>query len=253
MGHAVVFLNYNRVKRLILERDSFALAAVDDDLLRGRLLHLEAGSGGHLCDRVLTGVHLFPLLMELDLPIGVREDIAEVDGAGGVGGFPIAGIGHMELGPLNGSARHAVLLEDGQLRGLVVFEHDGFLVARVQTDRLLPVGVLAGEVVGRGDGLLCDAVAAGDNPQGNRTVRAGSHIVLIVAVNALNGEHRARNNGVRVSVNFGDGQKGLLEVVKNQFPILSGAEVNGLRGFICHHIGVGDRFLNHFIAVHGDV
>ena len=76
---------------------------------------------------------------------------------------------------------------------------------------------------------------------------------MIVAVNALDGEHRAGDNIVCVSINFSDSQEGLFEVVKNQLPILAGGEVDGLRGFITHHIRVGDGLLNDLIAVHGDV
>ena len=191
--------------------------------------------------------------MHLDFAPGIGENIPVVDGAGGLRRLAVAGVGDVELGPLNRSARHTVLLEDGQLRGLVVLERDGFLIAGVQADRLLPVCVPAGEVVGRGHGLLRDFVGAGGQPQGNRSVRAGGHIVAIVAVNGLDGEHSAGDNIICIGIKFGDGQKGLLQIIENQLPFLAGAEVDGLHGFIPHHIGVRDGLLNDFITVHGDI
>ena len=200
------------------ECQSLTLASVDDDLLRGRFLHLKAGGGGHFGHGVLAGVHLLALLMHLDLTVGVGENIPVVNGAGSVRRLAVAGVGDVELGPLNRSARHTVLLKNRQLRGLVVLKGDGFLIAGVQADRLLPVGVFAGEVVGRGDGLLRDFVGAGGQSQGNRAVRASGHVVAVVTVNGFDGKHSAGDNIIRISVNFGDGQEGLFQIIENQLP-----------------------------------
>lgn len=78
--HTVIFLDNDRIERGILEGHGPALAAVEDDLLRGRLLHLEAGRRLHLRDGKLAGVEALALLMELDLTISVGEDLTEVEG-----------------------------------------------------------------------------------------------------------------------------------------------------------------------------
>ena len=75
-----------------LECQGLALAAVQDDLLRGGLFHLEAGSGFHLSHRVLAGVQALTRLMKFDLAMGIREEIAIVDGCGRFGGFAVAGM-----------------------------------------------------------------------------------------------------------------------------------------------------------------
>ena len=75
MGHAVILLHNNSIQRLILECDGFALAAVENDLLRGRFLHLKTGGRGNLGNGVLAGIQPLALLMELDFTVGVRQDI----------------------------------------------------------------------------------------------------------------------------------------------------------------------------------
>ena len=253
MGHAVVLFHDNSVQRLILECQGFALAAVDNNALGGGFLHLEAGGGGHLSHGVLAGVHLLALLMHLDLAVGVGENIPVVNGAGSVRRLSVAGVGDAELGPLNGSARHTVLLKNGQLRGLMVLECDGFLVAGVQADRLLPVGVPAGKVIGRGHGLLRDFIGAGGQPQRNRSVRAGGPVILIVPVDSFDGKHGAGNRLAAVGVDLGNGQLRFLQILEDQLSLLAGSQVDGLHGFIPHHIGVRDGLLNDFITVHGDI
>lgn len=67
MGHAIVLFNDNRIQRFILERDGFALVAMNYDRLCGGFLHLEPRGGRHFGDGKLTWVELFPLLMQLDV------------------------------------------------------------------------------------------------------------------------------------------------------------------------------------------
>ena len=143
-----------------------ALAAVEDDCLRGGLLHLEPRGGRHLLDGELAGVQSLALLMELDLAVGVGDDLAEVIGLRRVGGLAVGGVGHMETRPLHRSAGDRVHLIDGQLRGLVVFKDHLFLIAGIQGDGLLPVRVLVRQIVGGRDRQLCD-------PEGAREPLAG--------------------------------------------------------------------------------
>ena len=160
---------------------------MENDLLRGRLLHLKTGGRGNLGNGVLAGIQPLALLMELDLTVGVRQDIPEVDGAGSVRRLAVGSIGDMEFCPLNGCARNRILFENRQFRGLVILEYHRLFIARIQRDGLYPVRVLVRQIVGGGDGFLGNAVSAGVHPQRNRAVRAGSHIMLIVTVDALHG------------------------------------------------------------------
>lgn len=105
MGHAVVLLHHNRVERFVLECDGLALASMEDDGLRGRLFHLEAGSRFHFCNGKLARIEPLSLLMELDFAVGVCQNFSVVDGGGRVRCLAVAGIGHMKTRPLHGSAR----------------------------------------------------------------------------------------------------------------------------------------------------
>ena len=151
MGHAVILLNNNGIQRGILEGQGLALAAVEDDLLGGGLLHLEAGSWFHFRHSVRAGIEPLALLMEPDLALGICEDRSVIDGGRGLGGFAAAGVGDVELGSLHRSARHAVLLVDGELGHFPIPKSDIHLVTGVQADGLLPVGVFAGQVVRSGN------------------------------------------------------------------------------------------------------
>ena len=254
MGHAVVLLHHNRVERFVLECDGLALASMEDDGLRGRLFHLEAGSRFHFCNGKLARIEPLSLLMELDFAVGVCQNFSVVDGGGRVRRLAVAGIGHMKTRPLHGSAGYAVLLIDSQFRSLVVLKYQPLFIPGVQADRLLPVRVLVRQIVGGRNGLFDHLITAGGHPQGHRTVLAGGHIVSIVAVNTFNSKGGAGDGGGGVGgVHLGDGQKRLFQVIKNQFPFLAGAEVDGLDGFIPHHIRFGNGFLRQLIAVHRDM
>ena len=252
MGHAVILLDNNGVQRGILEGQGLALAAVEDDLLGGGLLHLETGSGFHLGHGVFAGIEPLALLMEPDLALGVCEDISVIDGAGGLGGFAAAGVGDVELGSLHRSARHAILLVDGELGHFPILESDIHLVTGVQADGLLPVGVFAGQVVRSGNRFFCNFVAAGGHAVRHGTVRAGGPIGGEITVDALHGEHGAGDGLGILRVDFGDGQLGHFQVFKYEVLIVTGAEVDRLGHLAAHHIRVRDGYFLYLIAVHRD-
>ena len=126
-----------------------------DDLLGGGLLHLETGGGLHLSHSKLAGVQLLPLLMQSNLTVRIGNEIAEVHRGGSLA---VAGVGHMELGPFNGSARHAVHLENGQLRPLVILKQDLPIPIGVESDKL----AVSVPQPGLRDGFLGNFVHAGE-------------------------------------------------------------------------------------------
>ena len=252
MGHAVVLLDNDGVQRGILEGQGLALTAVEDDLLGGGFLHLETGSGFHLRHGVLAGIEPLALLMEPDLTLGICEDISVIDGAGGLGGFAAAGVSDVELGSLDGSASHAILLVDGELGHFPILESDIHLVTGVQADGLLPVGVFAGQVVRSGNRFFCNFVAAGGHAVRHGTVRAGGPIGGEITVDALHGEHGAGDGLGILRVDFGDGQPGHFQVFKYEVLIVTGAEVDRLGHLAAHHIRVRDGYFLYLIAVHRD-
>ena len=79
--------------------------------------------------------------MQLDLSVGVGEEVSEVNGGRGVSGFAVAGVGDMELGSLDGSARNAVLFENGEFRSRVVLENQFLDIAGVQADGWHPMAL----------------------------------------------------------------------------------------------------------------
>ena len=252
MGHAVVLLDNDGVQRGILEGQGLALTAVEDNLLGGGFLHLEAGSGFHLRHGVRAGIEPLALLMEPDLTFGICEDISVIDGAGGLGGFAAAGVGDVELGSLDGRASHAVLLVDGELGHFPIPKSDIHLVTGVQADGLLPVGVFAGQVVRSGNRLFCNLVTAGGHAVRHSTVRAGGPIGGEITVDALYGEHGAGDGLGILRVDFGDGQLGHFQVFKYEVLIVTGAEVDRLDRLAAHHIRVRDGCFLYLVAVHRD-
>ena len=189
--------------------------------------------------------------MQLDLAAGIREEVAKIHGGGGIGGFAVAGVGNVEFRALNGSARHTVLLEDRQLRGLVVAEHQCPFIAGVQADGLYPVFVLIRQVVGRGDGLLCNLIGAGDHSQGHFAILAGGPIVLIVPVDGLNRKHSAGDGLAAVGVNLGDRQLRLLQILENDLLLVAAVQADGLRGFIADAVRLRDGLLRDPVAARG--
>ena len=252
MGHAVILLDNDGVQRGILEGQGLALAAVEDDLLGGGFLHLEAGSGFHLRHGVRAGIEPLALLMEPDLALGICEDISVIDGGRGLGGFAAAGVGDVELGSLDRRASHAVLLVDGELGHFPIPKSDIHLVTGVQADGLLPVGVFAGQVVRSGNRFFCNFVTAGGDAICHRAVLAGGPIGGEITVDAFHGEHGAGDGLGILRVDFGDGQPGHFQVFKYEVLIVTGAEVDGLGHLAAHHIGGRDGCFLYLIAVNRD-
>ena len=185
--------------------------------------------------------------MQLDFPVGVGENLTEVKGIRSVGRLAGAGISHMKPRPLHGCASHAVLLVDGQFRGLMVLEHQFLFLSGVQGDGLGPGRVQVGKVVGGRNRQLRDPVAAGLHPQGDSAILAGGHVMLVVAVDALNAEHGAGDWGGGVGrVYLGDGELRLFVVLKVDIAVPVGLEGDELAGRV-QQVGLRDTFLNDLI------
>ncbi len=73
----------------------------------------------------------------------------------------------------------------------------------------------------------------------------------VIAVNALNQKVRIGNidEGIRPFLDFGDFQKGLLEVVKDQLLAVAGLQPNGLSRIIPYDVRVPDGLFRHLVAV----
>ena len=174
-GDAVIFLHNDGIERHIFKLHRLALAAVEDNCLLGGFLELESRGGRHLLDGELAGVQTLALLMELDLAAGVGGDLTEVVGLRCVDSLAGGGVGHMETRPLHRSAGDRVHLVDGQLRGLVVFKDQLFLIPCIQGDGLLPVRVLVRQIIRGRDRQLCDPEGAGSHSQGDGAILPGGH------------------------------------------------------------------------------
>ena len=253
LGDAVVLLNDNGIEGFVLECQSLALAAVENDLLRGRLLHLETGSRLHFGCGVLTGIEALALIMDKDLTVGIGIQITKVNGGGCFGRFAVAGISHMELCALHRSASHAVLLIDGQLRHLVVLEYQFLFIACIQTDGLDSVRIVIGQIIRCGNGLLGNLIGARCDTLGNRAVLTGSPICLIIVVDTLHSEDSTGNHGIGASgLNLLDGQQRLFQVFEDELLICARAEIDGLGRLLTDHIRNGNSFFSDLIAVHRD-
>ena len=249
-GDGIILLDNNCVERRILKTHRLALAAVEDDCLPGGLFHLEPRGRLDFLDGELTGIQPLALLMELDLAVGIGDDLAKIIGVRRIGSLAVGSVGHMKTRPLDRSAGDTVYLINGEFGGLVVLERHLFFIAGIERDGLHPVGVLIGEVVGGRDGQLRDLIGSRLNPQGDGAVLAGGHVMLIIAVHSFDPEHGAGDRGGRVrGVYFCNRQLRLLEVVKNQLTVIAGAQPDGLSRLRRHHIGVRDRDLRHLVAV----
>ena len=252
MGNAIVFLDDDGIEGRVLERQGLALAAMQDDLLRGGLFHLEARSGFYLSHGVLAGIQALTRLMKFDLATGICEEIAIVDGCGCFGRFTVAGIGDVEFGTLHISTCDAVLLVDGQQRHFAILERDALIITGVQADGLDPVRVLVRQIVGCGNGFLRDSIGAGSNAIGDSAVFASGPVAAVIAVNALYGKNSSGYGGRIVRVDFGDGQLGLLQVLEDELLIITGAQINRLGVGFVQDIGLGHGLLRDLIAVYGD-
>ena len=174
-GDAVVFLHNDGIERHIFKLHRLALAAMEDDCLLGGFLELESRGGRHLLDGELAGVQSLALLVELDLAIGIGEDLPKIVALRRVCRLAGGGVGHMETRPLHRSAGDRVHLVDGQLRGLVVFKDHLFLIPCIQGDGLLPVRVLVRQIIRGRDRQLCDPEGAGSHSQGDGAILPGGH------------------------------------------------------------------------------
>ena len=114
----------------------------------------------------------------------------------------------------------------------MVAEYQRFFIAGVQGNRLHPVFILIRQVVGGGDGLLGDLICSGGNTERNLAIRAGGPIVLIVAVDGLDGEHGAGDGLSAVCVDFGNGQLRFLQILEDYFLLVAAVQADGLRGFV---------------------
>lgn len=102
-GHTVILFNSDGIQRFVLECDSFALTAMENDLLRSRFLHLETGCWGHLCDGKLAGIEPLALLVQLDFTIFIGQNIAVVNGGRSFSGLAVGHIGDVEFRTLDGA------------------------------------------------------------------------------------------------------------------------------------------------------
>ena len=174
-GDAVVFLHDDGIERHIFKLHRLALAAMEDDCLLGGLPELESRGGRHLLDGELAGVQSLALLVELDLAIGIGEDLPKIVALRCVCRLAGGGVGHMETRPLHRSTGDGVHLVDGQLRGFVVFKDQLFLIPCIQGDGLLPVRVLVRQIIRGRDRQLCDPEGAGSHSQGDGAILPGGH------------------------------------------------------------------------------
>lgn len=221
MGHAIVLFNDNRIQRFILERDGFALVAMNYDRLCGGFLHLEPRGGRHFGDGKLTWVELFPLLMQLDLTIGVRKKITIIRRGGSVGSLSIGRVCDMELRALNRSTGDRILFEDGDFRAFPVPEHQFLYVSCVEANGLHAVSVLIRQIPGCGYGNLRYPVCSRGNVLRYLAVSPSGPIVLIVAVDGFYPQHGAGNRLLCIGINFREGQFGFLQVLKDDFLLVT--------------------------------
>ena len=221
MGHAIVLFNDNRIQRFILECDGLALVAVDDDRLCNRFLHLESGGGCHLRDSELTGVEFFALLMELDLTVGIRKQIAIIRRGRGLRSLTSGRIGHMEFCTLNRCAGNRILLKNGDFRAFPVPEDQLLRIAGIEADRLHTVSILIRQIPGSGYGDLRDTICPRRDVLGHLAIGPSGPIVLIVAVDRFHPQYSARNRLLCVGIDLREGQLRLLQVLKNDLLLVA--------------------------------
>ena len=249
---AVVFLDDDGVKGSILEGNGFLFSAMENDLLSCGLYHLEPRSRLYLSDGVFAGIQPLSLLVESDLAVRIRQELAKINGGRCVSGLAIAGIGYMESRSLHGGTSNAILLVDGEFRAFAVFEYKFFVIPCIQRDRLYPICILVRQEVGGRYGQFSDTISARGHTEGNCTILTGGNIMLIVTVNGFNPEDSAGNRGSRVrSIYFGNGELRLLQVVKDQLLLIPRTQPDRLSRFRCHHIGVRHRNFSYLITVYG--
>ena len=114
----------------VLKCQRLVSAALNIDLLGGRLLDGEAGGGFQLRHPVPA----VPQALQHDLAAGVSEVDPQVVELAGVGA--IAAVPELEFGPLDGAAGDAVYLLDGKGGLFVVLEIDGVVPVGIEGDQL---------------------------------------------------------------------------------------------------------------------
>ena len=191
----------------ILKGQLLGLAALDIDLLGGRLLDGVSRRGlqlSHLIPAVLDGV-------DGELAVFVRvEDpqVVQLAGGGVVGGIP-----DLELCPLNGSAGDAVHLVDSEIRLFVV----------LKINRAVPVGVKRHQLVrgilqvGRRHRFLRDLIDTRQKVlQFSFAGGVRPDLIHAVAVGRRYQENGVGHRRTGIRVVFVDGEIGTLLVLNDQ-------------------------------------
>lgn len=127
---AVRLVYHDGVEGDVLKCQRLVSAALNIDLLGGRLLDGEAGGGFQLRHPVPA----VPQALQHDLAAGVSEVDPQVVELAGVG--VIAAVPELEFGPLDGAAGDAVYLLDGKGGLFVVLEIDGVVPVGIEGDQL---------------------------------------------------------------------------------------------------------------------
>ena len=127
---AVRLVYHDGVEGDVLKCQRLVSAALNIDLLGGRLLDGEAGGGFQLRHPVPA----VPQALQHDLAAGVSEVDPQVVELAGVGA--IAAVPELEFGPLDGAAGDAVYLLDGKGGLFVVLEIDGVVPVGIEGDQL---------------------------------------------------------------------------------------------------------------------
>ena len=127
---AVRLVYHDGVEGDVLKCQRLVSAALNIDLLGGRLLDGEAGGGFQLRHPVPA----VPQALQHDLAAGVSEVDPQVVELAGVGA--IAAVPELEFGPPDGAAGDAVYLLDGKGGLFVVLEIDGVVPVGIEGDQL---------------------------------------------------------------------------------------------------------------------
>ena len=127
---AVRLVYHDGVEGDVLKCQRLVSAALNIDLLGGRLLDGDAGGGFQLRHPVPA----VPQALQHDLAAGVSEVDPQVVELAGVGA--IAAVPELEFGPPDGAAGDAVYLLDGKGGLFVVLEIDGVVPVGIEGDQL---------------------------------------------------------------------------------------------------------------------
>ena len=156
--------------------------------------------------------------MQGNFAVRVRVQRPKIIRCRGIRDIGYPRIGDVELRSLHRRAAHSVQFVDGQSRGTVVFEYYAPDVSRVEGNRLYPLRLVFREIVGRGNGYLRNLVGSRFYPLGNSSIRRGGPLAGTAVVQPLYLEHRAGNHRTVKRVDLYQIQKGILQILENQFP-----------------------------------